>query len=187
MYVNWSYDMVVKTQCHKFNGKPFARVLCLILMKDVRRWLPRMLPGSTRRFSITILSSDISHYVVTRMRVAVTVSTILLHSQQTSCSFYCRGIITQPSCTAKNSTPDTKKYPTKRKYPGCQGILKSKYKSKTGIALDVMHSRAVLIFVCLFFFVKSQLELVGVTRDISRPRHRRHPSRCRLAQTESVV
>ena len=53
-------------------------------------------------------------------------------------------------------------------------------------ALDGMHSSAVLsLFV--FFFVKSKLELVGVTRETSRHRHRRHPSRWALAQTEIVV
>ena len=36
----------------------FARVLCFILMKDIGRWLPWMLPGSTGRFSITILCTD---------------------------------------------------------------------------------------------------------------------------------
>ena len=35
------------------------------------------------------------------------------------------------------------------------------------IALDGMHSSAVLSLFCLFF-VKSQLELVGVTRETSR-------------------
>ena len=43
-------------------------------------------------------------------------------------------------------------------------------------------------FVFVFFFLeKSQLELVGVTRETSRHRHRRHPSRWVLAQTEVVV
>ena len=36
----------------------FARVLCFIFMKDIGRWLPWMLPGSTGRFSITILCTD---------------------------------------------------------------------------------------------------------------------------------
>ena len=38
----------------------FARVqqVCFILMKDIGRWLPWMLPGSTGRFSITILCTD---------------------------------------------------------------------------------------------------------------------------------
>ena len=36
------------------------------------------------------------------------------------------------------------------------------------IALDGMHSSAVLSLFRLFFFVKSQLELVGVTRETSR-------------------
>ena len=36
----------------------FARVLCFILMKDIGRWLPWMLPGSTGRFFITILCTD---------------------------------------------------------------------------------------------------------------------------------
>ena len=37
---------------HKISS---ARVLCFILMKDIGRWLPWMLPGSTGRLSITIL------------------------------------------------------------------------------------------------------------------------------------
>ena len=44
------YDMVVDTQFHKFYGRPFARVLYLFLMKDIGRWLPWVLPGSTGRF-----------------------------------------------------------------------------------------------------------------------------------------
>ena len=44
-----------------------------------------------------------------------------------------------------------------------------------------------LFSVCLaFFFVKSQLELVRVTRETSRNRHRRYPSRQGLAQTEHL-
>ena len=34
--VNYIYDMVVDTQFHKFHGRPFARVLYL-LMKDIGR------------------------------------------------------------------------------------------------------------------------------------------------------
>ena len=37
------------------------------------------------------------------------------------------------------------------------------------------------IVVVLFLFVKSRLELVRVTREISQNRHRRHPSRRGLA------
>ena len=43
------------------------------------------------------------------------------------------------------------------------------------IALDEMHSSAVLSLLVLFF-VKSQLESVRVWRETSRHRHRRHPS-----------
>ena len=39
---------------------------------------------------------------------------------------------------------------------------------------------------CLFY-VKSQLELVRVSRETSRHRHRRHPSRRGLAQTERLL
>ena len=41
-----------------FTKNTFARVLCFILMKDMGRWLPWMLPGSTGRFSITFLCTD---------------------------------------------------------------------------------------------------------------------------------
>ena len=41
--------MVVDTQFHKFDGRPFARVLHLFLMKDIGRSLPWVPPGSTRR------------------------------------------------------------------------------------------------------------------------------------------
>ena len=46
------------TQLHKIYRRSFARVLYFILMKDIGRCLPWMLPGSTRRFSITILRTD---------------------------------------------------------------------------------------------------------------------------------
>ena len=36
VFVNSTYDMV-NTQFHKFYGRPFARVLYLILMKDIGR------------------------------------------------------------------------------------------------------------------------------------------------------
>ena len=52
-------------------------------------------------------------------------------------------------------------------------------------ALDEMHTSAVLNFACPFL-VKSQLELVRVTREASRHRHRRHPSRRGLAQAERL-
>ena len=35
--VNYIYDMVVDTQFHRFHGRPFARVLYLLLMKDIGR------------------------------------------------------------------------------------------------------------------------------------------------------
>ena len=50
--------MVVNTQFHKFYGRSFARVVYLFLINDIGRWLPWMLPGSTGRFSITILCTD---------------------------------------------------------------------------------------------------------------------------------
>ena len=48
---------------NKFNGRSFARVLYFILMKDTGRWLPWMLPGSTGRFFITILCTDVKALV----------------------------------------------------------------------------------------------------------------------------
>ena len=40
--VNYTYDMIINTQViHKTSS---ARVLCFILMKDIGRWLPWMLP-----------------------------------------------------------------------------------------------------------------------------------------------
>ena len=35
--VNYIYDMVVDTQFHQFHGRPFARVRCLFLMKNIGR------------------------------------------------------------------------------------------------------------------------------------------------------
>ena len=35
VFVNYIYDMVVDTQLHKFDGRPFARVLYVILMKGI--------------------------------------------------------------------------------------------------------------------------------------------------------
>ena len=37
VFVNYIYDMVVDTQFHKFQGRPFARVLYVFLMKDIGR------------------------------------------------------------------------------------------------------------------------------------------------------
>ena len=53
------------------------------------------------------------------------------------------------------------------------------------IALDEMHSGAVLSLLVVFF-VKSLVELVKVTRETSRDPHRRHPSRRGVAQTERL-
>ena len=53
------------------------------------------------------------------------------------------------------------------------------------IALDDMHSSAVLRLIG-FICVKLQLELVKVTRETSRHRHRRHPSRRGLAQIDRL-
>ena len=50
VFVNYIYDVVADTQFHKFHGRSFARVLYLFLVKDIGRWLPWMLPGSTGRF-----------------------------------------------------------------------------------------------------------------------------------------
>ena len=37
VFVNYSCDMVVDTQFHKFHGRPFERVQYVFLMKDVGR------------------------------------------------------------------------------------------------------------------------------------------------------
>ena len=37
VFLNYIYDMVVDAQFHKFHGRPFARVLYVFLMKDIRR------------------------------------------------------------------------------------------------------------------------------------------------------
>ena len=42
--------MFVDTQLNKVHGRPFARVLYLLLMKDIGRWLPWVLPASKTRF-----------------------------------------------------------------------------------------------------------------------------------------
>ena len=39
VFVSQAYDVVVNNQFHNFYRKPFARVLYLILMKDIDRWL----------------------------------------------------------------------------------------------------------------------------------------------------
>ena len=49
VFVNYIYDEVVDTQFNKFHGRPFARVLHVLLMKYIGRWLPWVLPGSTGR------------------------------------------------------------------------------------------------------------------------------------------
>ena len=59
VFVNWTYDMVVSSQFHKLYGGSFERVLHLILMKNINRWLRWMLPGSTGRYSITIVCTGI--------------------------------------------------------------------------------------------------------------------------------
>ena len=47
----WNCNMVVDTQFHKFYcSRSFTRVEYFILMKDIARWLPWVLPGSTGRF-----------------------------------------------------------------------------------------------------------------------------------------
>ena len=72
------------------------------------------------------------------------------------------------------STIDTH-YPARYIYTGLYVV----------IALDETHSRSVLSLFG-FFFVKLQLELVRVTRETSRHRHRRHPSRRGLAQIDRL-
>ena len=37
VFVNDIHNMVVDAQFHKFHGRPFARVLYVFLMKDIRR------------------------------------------------------------------------------------------------------------------------------------------------------
>ena len=53
------------------------------------------------------------------------------------------------------------------------------------IALDEMYSSATLSSL-VFYFAMSQFELVRVSRETSRHRHRRHPSRWDLAQSECL-
>ena len=68
VFVNYIYDMVVDTQFHKFHGRPFARVL-YVVMKDIGRWLPWVPPGSTGRFYKDDAVHDYSahRYYITRM------------------------------------------------------------------------------------------------------------------------
>ena len=54
--LNLRYDYYYSV-LHKISS---ARVLCFVLMKEIGRWLPRMLPGSTGRFSITIILKNVS-------------------------------------------------------------------------------------------------------------------------------
>ena len=68
--------MVVNTQFHKIYERSFARVLYFTLMKDIGRWLPWMLPGSTGRFSITNLFADT---IKPAQRVGIISSVILLY------------------------------------------------------------------------------------------------------------
>ena len=69
VFVNYIYDMVVDTQFHKFHGRPFARVLSSFLMKDIGRWLPWVLPGSTGQFyKDDVVHNHSAHaYYITRM------------------------------------------------------------------------------------------------------------------------
>ena len=71
--VNYIYNMVVDTQFHKFYGRPFARVVYLSLMKDIGRWLPWVLPGSTGRFyKDDVVHNHSAHgYYITRMEGGV--------------------------------------------------------------------------------------------------------------------
>ena len=73
VFVNYIYNMVVDTQFHKFYGRPFARVLHLFLTKDIGRWLPWVLPGSTGRFyKDDVVHNHSAHrYYITRMEGGV--------------------------------------------------------------------------------------------------------------------
>ena len=73
VFVKYIYDMVVDTQFHKFYGRPFARVLYLFLMKDIGRWLPWVLTGSTERFyeDDTVHNHSAHGYYITRMEGGV--------------------------------------------------------------------------------------------------------------------
>ena len=73
VFVNYIYDMVVDTQLHKFHGRPFARVLCLFLMKDTSPWFPWVIPGSTGRFyKDDVVHNHSAHgYYTTRMEGGV--------------------------------------------------------------------------------------------------------------------
>ena len=65
--------MAVDTQFHKFHGRPFARVLYFLLMKDISRWLPWVLPGSTGRFyKDDVVHNHSAHgYCITRIEGGV--------------------------------------------------------------------------------------------------------------------
>ena len=65
--------MVVDTQFHKFYGRPFARVLYSLLMKDIGRWLSCVLPGSTGRlYKDDRVHNHAAHgYYTTRMEGGV--------------------------------------------------------------------------------------------------------------------
>ena len=62
--VNYIYDMVVDIQFNNFHGRPFARVLYVFLMKDIGRWLPWVIPGSTGRFYKDVLTADLFQFFV---------------------------------------------------------------------------------------------------------------------------
>ena len=73
VFVNYIYDMVVDTQFHKFYGRPVARVLYLFLMKNIGRWLPWVLPGSTGRFykDDVVHNHSVHGYYITRLEGGV--------------------------------------------------------------------------------------------------------------------
>ena len=68
----------------QFYGRPFTRGLYLFLMKDIGRWLPWVLPGSTGRFyEDDVVHSHSAHgYYITRMEGGVRYAWYCLHVKQ---------------------------------------------------------------------------------------------------------
>ena len=57
LWTKRTYDMIINAQFYtKYRSRVFS--VLSFFMKDIGRWLPWMLPGSTGRFSITILCTD---------------------------------------------------------------------------------------------------------------------------------
>ena len=85
VFVNYIYDVIVDTPFNKLQGRPFARVLYLFLMKDIGRSLPWVLPGSTGRF----FKDDVVHdhsahgYYISRIEGGIRyICMILFHVKQ---------------------------------------------------------------------------------------------------------